>query len=49
MQWTKDAMSLFFFEDLQNAPSADFYRPVGRLGELFMELEEALLKERVNG
>ena len=38
-----------FFEDLRNAPSADFYRPVARLGELFMELEEALLKERVNG
>ena len=38
-----------FFEDLRNAPSADFYRPVGNLGGLFKELEKELLKERVNG
>lgn len=29
-----------FFDDLQNAPSADFYSVVGRLGGHFMRLEE---------
>lgn len=30
-----------FFTDLQQAKSARFFRPVGRIGELFMEIEEA--------
>lgn len=38
-----------FFKDLRNAPSADFYRTVADLGGRFMELEEELLRERVNG
>jgi TorA maturation chaperone TorD len=38
-----------FFEDLQNAPAANFYRAVGQLGALFMQLEKDLLRERVNG
>ena len=38
-----------FFEDLQNAPAANFYRAVGELGALFMQLEKDLLQERVNG
>jgi TorA maturation chaperone TorD len=28
-----------FFEDLERAASADFYRPVGRIGRLFMDIE----------
>jgi TorA maturation chaperone TorD len=31
------------FRDLQTAPSAVFYRVVGRLGEVFMELEKDLV------
>ena len=29
-----------FFEDMQAAPSAAFYMPVGRIGALFMEIEK---------
>jgi TorA maturation chaperone TorD len=36
------------FKDLQNAPAAVFYRVVGRLGEVFMELEEDLLRQRAD-
>jgi TorA maturation chaperone TorD len=32
-----------FFEDLQNAPSARFYRVVGFLGERFMRVESKYL------
>ncbi|MFP4334707.1 MAG: molecular chaperone [Wenzhouxiangella sp.] len=32
-----------FFSDVQGAKSADFYRPVGRLGEAFMEFERVWL------
>ena len=32
-----------FFEDLQNARSADFYRAVGALGEQFVEVEREYL------
>jgi len=32
-----------FFEDLQTASSADFYKAVGALGEQFMELEKQYL------
>ena len=35
-----------FFRDLQTAPSAVFYRVVGRLGEVFMELEKDLVTGR---
>jgi len=28
-----------FFRDLEQSPSASFYRPVGRLGQLFMRIE----------
>jgi len=30
-----------FFTDLQKAKSARLFRPIGRIGELFMEIEEA--------
>lgn len=33
-----------FFRDLQQAPSACFYRAVGSLGERFMRMEKAYLK-----
>ena len=32
-----------FFSDIQGAQNADFYRPVGRLGEAFMEFERVWL------
>jgi TorA maturation chaperone TorD len=32
-----------FFSDIQGAKNADFYRPVGRLGEAFMEFERVWL------
>jgi TorA maturation chaperone TorD len=32
-----------FFEDLSQAPSAGFYRSVGRLGVRFLEMEQHLL------
>ena len=38
-----------FFADLQDAPAANFYRAVGQLGALFMQMEKDLLQERVNG
>jgi TorA maturation chaperone TorD len=38
-----------FFADLQKASAARFYRAVGELGALFMQLEKDLLQERVNG
>jgi TorA maturation chaperone TorD len=31
----------YFFKDLENAKTADLYRPVGTLGRLFLEIEEA--------
>ncbi len=31
----------FFFKDLENAKTGDFYRPVGTLGRLFLAIEEA--------
>jgi TorA maturation chaperone TorD len=34
-----------FFQDLQQARSARFYRAVGRLGEQFMRLEQQLLQD----
>ena len=34
-----------FFNDLQNAPAADFYRAVGRLGDVFMGLENDHLQD----
>ena len=30
-----------FFKDLETAESAKFYKPVGRIGQLFMEIERA--------
>ncbi|MEP3264536.1 MAG: molecular chaperone TorD family protein [Hyphomicrobiales bacterium] len=30
-----------FFKDLEKAETAQFYRPVGRIGQLFMEIEKA--------
>ena len=35
-----------FFNDLQKAPAADFYRAVGRLGEVFMGLENERLQDQ---
>jgi TorA maturation chaperone TorD len=32
-----------FFSDIQGAKSAAFYRPIGRLGEAFMEFERVWL------
>lgn len=37
-----------FFKDLQEAPAADFYRAVGRLGAVFMALENAHLQDQVD-
>jgi len=34
-----------FFRDLRQLPVADFYRPVGLLGEAFIEVERILLRE----
>ena len=31
----------YFFEDLEKASQAEFYRPVGRIGRLFMSVEQA--------
>jgi TorA maturation chaperone TorD len=31
----------YFFKDLELAKAGDFYRPVGRLGRLFLNIEEA--------
>ncbi|MCB1378034.1 MAG: molecular chaperone TorD family protein [Alphaproteobacteria bacterium] len=31
----------YFFKDLENAQSADFYRPVGKIGRLFLGIETA--------
>lgn len=31
----------YFFRDLAGAGKADLYRPIGRIGQLFLELEEA--------
>jgi TorA maturation chaperone TorD len=31
----------YFFEDLENAKTGDFYRPIGTLGRLFLAIEEA--------
>ena len=33
-----------FFEDLQRAPAADFYKAVGALGEQFLTLEKEYLE-----
>ena len=30
-----------FFKDLENAETAQFYKPVGKIGQLFMEIEKA--------
>ena len=35
-----------FFQDLQRAPSACFYRSVGSLGELFLQVENQHLQEK---
>lgn len=35
-----------FFEDLRDAPTADFYRAVGFLGAVFMELENEFLPDQ---
>jgi TorA maturation chaperone TorD len=31
----------YFFKDLENAKTGDFYRPIGTLGRLFLAIEEA--------
>jgi TorA maturation chaperone TorD len=36
-----DSWAPYFFKDLENAKTADLYRPVGTLGRLFLEIEEA--------
>ncbi len=33
-----------FFEDLETSPSAKFYRPVGTIGKLFMQIESRSFK-----
>jgi TorA maturation chaperone TorD len=40
------AWMIRFLRHLQQAPSADFYRSVGRLGEQFMLLEKRLLQQQ---
>ncbi len=34
-----------FFRDMRLAPAADFYRPVGSLGEAFLEIESNFLRK----
>jgi TorA maturation chaperone TorD len=34
-----------FFRDMRHAPAADFYRPVGWLGEEFLEVERIFLRK----
>lgn len=34
-----------FFRDVRHAPAADFYRPVGWLGEAFLEIESNFLRK----